>query len=57
MIAHSEWKGSTIFEGIDENGNSVFFDANPAHTQGPIPMEAGADGAVRMHQRGRSFHP
>ena len=40
MIAHSEWKGSTIFEGIDENGNSVFFDANPAHTQGPIPMEA-----------------
>ena len=40
MIAHSEWKGSTIFEGIDENGNSVFFDANPAHTQGPSPMEA-----------------
>lgn len=40
MIAHSEWKGSTIFEGITENGNSVFFDADPEHTQGPSPMEA-----------------
>lgn len=40
MIAHSEWKGSTIFEGIAENGNSVFFDADPAHEQGPSPMES-----------------
>ena len=40
MIAQSEWKGSTIFEGIAENGNSVFFDADAAHTQGPSPMEA-----------------
>jgi putative redox protein len=39
MIAHSEWKGSTIFEGIAENGNSVFFDADPKHEQGPSPME------------------
>jgi putative redox protein len=40
MIAHSEWKGGKIFEGIAENGNSVIFDADPAHTQGPSPMEA-----------------
>jgi putative redox protein len=40
MIAHSEWKGGKIFEGISENGNSVFFDADPAHQQGPSPMEA-----------------
>jgi putative redox protein len=40
MIAHSEWKGGKIFEGIAENGNSVFFDADPAHAQGPSPMEA-----------------
>jgi putative redox protein len=40
MIAHSEWKGGKIFEGIAENGNSVFFDADAAHTQGPSPMEA-----------------
>jgi putative redox protein len=40
MIAHSEWKGSTIFEGISENGNSIFFDAEPKHEQGPSPMEA-----------------
>ena len=40
MIAQSEWKGSTILEGIAENGNSVFFDADPSHSQGPSPMEA-----------------
>jgi len=40
MIVHSEWKGSTIFEGIAENGNSIFFDADAEHTQGPSPMEA-----------------
>ena len=40
MIAHSEWKGGTIFEGSTENGNSIFFDADPSHTQGPSPMEA-----------------
>jgi putative redox protein len=39
MIANSEWKGSTIFEGIAENGNSLFFDADPGHTKGPSPME------------------
>jgi len=40
MIAHSEWKGGKIFEGIAENGNPVIFDTDPAHTQGPSPMEA-----------------
>jgi putative redox protein len=40
MIAHSEWRGGNIFEGIAENGNSIFFDADPAHTQGPSPLEA-----------------
>ena len=40
MIAHSEWRGGKIFEGIAENGNSVFFDADPAHAHGPSPMEA-----------------
>jgi putative redox protein len=40
MIAQSEWKGGKIFEGIAENGNSIFFDAEPDHAQGPSPMEA-----------------
>jgi putative redox protein len=40
MIAHSEWKQGKIFDGIAENGNTVQFDADPAHTQGPSPMEA-----------------
>jgi putative redox protein len=39
LIAHSEWKGGGIFEGVAENGNSVFFDADPEHSQGPSPME------------------
>jgi putative redox protein len=39
MIAHSEWKRGKIFEGIAENGNRVLFDAAPAHSQGPSPME------------------
>jgi len=40
LIAHSEWKEGTIFEGIAENGNTITFDADPAHKQGPSPMEA-----------------
>ena len=40
MIAHSEWKGGNNYEGISENGNSIFFDADPSHEQGPSPMEA-----------------
>jgi len=40
MIAQCDWKGGKIYEGIAENGNSVFFDADPAHEQGPSPMEA-----------------
>lgn len=39
MIAHSEWKGGGIYEGVAENGNSVFFDADPEHSQGPSPLE------------------
>jgi hypothetical protein len=35
MIAFSEWKGDSIFEGTAEYGNAVFFDANPEHTHGP----------------------
>jgi putative redox protein len=40
MIAHSEWKHDNLFDGIAENGNTIHFDANPAHAQGPSPMEA-----------------
>jgi putative redox protein len=40
MIAHSDWKHDDVFEGIAENGNSVLFDADSAHTHGPSPMEA-----------------
>src|SRR5271165_85069 len=40
MIAHSEWKGGNIYEGISEEGNSIFFDADPSHEQGPSPMQA-----------------
>lgn len=40
MIAHSEWKHDDIFEGRAENGNTIVFDADSAHTHGPSPMEA-----------------
>jgi putative redox protein len=40
MIAHSEWKHDKLFEGIAENGNTILFDTDRAHEQGPSPMEA-----------------
>jgi len=40
MIAHSDWKQGNIFEGVAENGNTIQFDADPAHEHGPSPMEA-----------------
>jgi putative redox protein len=40
MIAHSEWKHDNVFQGVAENGNTILFDADPAHTHGPSPMEA-----------------
>lgn len=40
MIAHSEWKHDDVFQGYAENGNSIVFDADAAHKEGPSPMEA-----------------
>ena len=40
MIAHGEWKSGNLFEGTAENGNTILFDADAAHTHGPSPMEA-----------------
>jgi putative redox protein len=40
MIAHTEWRQGTVYEGIAENGNSIVFDTDAAHTHGPTPMEA-----------------
>ena len=40
MIAHSEWQEDNLFKGISENGNTILFDADPAHSHGPSPMEA-----------------
>lgn len=40
MIAHSDWKQGDTFEGTAENGNTIVFDADSAHTHGPSPMEA-----------------
>jgi len=40
MIAHSDWKHDDVYQGVAENGNTILFDANAAHTEGPSPMEA-----------------
>jgi putative redox protein len=39
MIAYSEWKYDDVYEGVAENGNTIVFDADSAHTHGPSPME------------------
>jgi putative redox protein len=40
MIAHSDWKHDDVYEGVAENGNTLLFDADSAHKEGPSPMEA-----------------
>ena len=40
MIAYSEWRHDNVYEGIAENGNTIIFDTDPAHSHGPTPMEA-----------------
>ncbi len=40
MLAHSDWKHDSVFEGVAENGNTILFDADAAHAHGPSPMEA-----------------
>lgn len=39
MVAYSEWRHNNVYEGIAENGNTIFFDTDPAHSHGPTPME------------------
>jgi putative redox protein len=39
MIASSEWKSGTQFEGRSESGHAILFDTDAAHTMGPSPME------------------
>jgi putative redox protein len=39
MIAHSEWKQGRIFDGVSQSGHTLRFDATPAHSEGPSPME------------------
>ena len=40
MIAHSDWKDDDLFQGVAENGNTILFDADATHKEGPSPMEA-----------------
>ena len=40
MIATVEWKKGTQYDGRTESGHVIHFDADPAHTSGPSPMEA-----------------
>src|SRR5271169_4398402 len=40
MIAEAIWKQDQLFEGRTESNQTITFDADPAHTHGPSPMEA-----------------
>ena len=39
MMASSEWRGGTHFEGLSESGHRVLFDTGAEHRDGPSPME------------------
>ncbi|HSY73113.1 MAG TPA: OsmC family protein [Alloacidobacterium sp.] len=40
MIASAEWKEGMQFDGRSESGHTIRFDTDPAHANGPTPMEA-----------------
>lgn len=40
MIARTEWKEGTQYDGRSESGHTIHFDTDQAHTTGPSPMEA-----------------
>lgn len=40
MIAHSDWKKGSLYQGTTESGNTILFDTDAAHERGPSPMEA-----------------
>jgi putative redox protein len=40
MIAHSEWKHDSVFEGVTESGNKIQFDTDAPYSNGPSPVEA-----------------
>ncbi len=40
MIASSIWKEGMLFETHSESGHTITMDADPAHANGPTPMEA-----------------
>src|SRR5271170_4939530 len=40
MIAKAVWKQDQLFEAHTESNQTITFDADPAHTHGPSPMEA-----------------
>jgi putative redox protein len=40
MIAYTEWKHDEVFEGVTDDGVTMTFDADAAHTHGPSPVQA-----------------
>ena len=40
MIARTEWKEGTQYDGRSESGHTIHFDTDQTHTKGPSPMEA-----------------
>ena len=40
MIASTEWKQRSQYDGRSESGHTIHFDTDQAHTTGPSPMEA-----------------
>jgi len=40
MIAYTDWKQDSLFEGVAENGTRILFDTADENRQAPTPMEA-----------------
>lgn len=40
MIAQSEWKHDNVFESVNATGQTITFDADEPHANGPSPLEA-----------------
>ena len=40
MLAYTDWKQDSLFEGVAENGTRILFDTADENRQAPTPMEA-----------------
>ena len=40
MFAYTEWQHDEVYKGVTDDGVTMSFDADAAHTEGPSPLQA-----------------